>query len=90
MLPEFPADRAQKRKFLLDAVQSVRDTVSAGADESVRIGTLPAASVDAIRRAGLFALKLPRPLGGAEADPVTQIEVIEALSYIDAAAGWTL
>ena len=90
MLPEFPDDRAQKRKFLLDAVESVRRIVSAGTDESERIGALPIASVDAIRGAGLFALKLPRPLGGAEADPVTQIEVIEALSYIDAAAGWCL
>jgi alkylation response protein AidB-like acyl-CoA dehydrogenase len=46
--------------------------------------------VDAIREAGLFTLKLPEVLGGAEADPVTQIEVIEALAYIDAAAGWCL
>ena len=87
---KLPADRAKKRKVLLDAVASVRDAVDASADESERLGTLATAAVDAIRGAGLFTLKLPMPLGGAEADPVTQMEVIEELAYIDAAAGWCL
>ena len=89
-LPAFPRDRIEKRRFLLDAVESVRDTVAASADESERRGTLAPAAVEAVRDAGLFTLKLPQTLGGAEADPVTQIEVIEALSYIDASAGWCL
>ena len=54
------------------------------------MGRFAPAAVQAIRDAGLFTLKLPQSLGGAEADPVTQIEVIEALSYIDASAGWCL
>ena len=89
-VPVFPKERSEKRRFLLDAVESVRDTVAASADESERLGTLAPAAVQAIRDAGLFTLKLPQSLGGAEADPVTQIEVIEALSYIDASAGWCL
>ncbi len=89
-LPAFPEERYQKRRFLLDAVESVSDAAAASADESERLGTLAPAAVEAIREAGLFALKLPLELGGAEADPVTQIEVIEALSYIDASAGWCL
>ena len=87
---KFPVNRAKKRKALLDAVASVRDIVAARADESERLGTLAPAAVAAIRDAGLFTLKLPMPLGGAEADPVTQMEVIEELAYIDAAAGWCL
>ena len=87
---KFPTDRNEKRTVLLDAVDSVRDTVSNCVEESERLGTLAPASVEAIRNAGLFTLKLPMPLGGAEADPVTQIEIIEELSYIDAAAGWCL
>src|SRR5262249_18504202 len=47
-------------------------------------------TVDAVDDAGLLRLKLPEIFGGAEADPVTQIEVIEALSYVDASAGWCL
>ena len=89
-LPSFPKDRAEKRDALLALVGEVRETVSASADESERIGTLAPAAVEAMRDAGLFTLKLPEVLGGAEADPVTQIEVIEALSYIDASAGWCL
>ena len=89
-LPTFPKDRSEKREVLLSSVEGVRETVSASADESERIGTLAPAAVEAIRDAGLFTLKLPEILGGAEADPVTQIEVIEALSYIDASSGWCL
>ena len=87
---KFPTDRKEKRAVLLDAVDSVRNTVSNCVEESERLGTLAPASVEAIREAGLFTLKLPMPLGGAEADPVTQIEIIEELAYIDAAAGWCL
>ena len=86
----FPRDRDEKRRVLLDAVASVRDTVAACSDESERLGTLAPAAVEAIREAGLFTLKLPQALDGAEADPVTQMEAIEELAYIDAAAGWCL
>ena len=89
-LPTFPKERGEKRRFLLNAVESVCDVVAASADESERLGTLAPDAVAAIRDAGLFTLKLPQSLGGAEADPVTQIEVIEALAYIDASAGWCL
>ena len=89
-LPKFPKDRGEKRNALLALVRDVRETVAASADESERIGTLAPAAVEVMRDAGLFTLKLPGVLGGAEADPVTQIEVIEALSYIDASAGWCL
>jgi alkylation response protein AidB-like acyl-CoA dehydrogenase len=86
----FPMDRAAKQKALLDAVERVRAVVTAGADEGERIATLPRATVAALDDSGLLTLKLPAVLGGAEADPATQIDVIEALSAIDASAGWCL
>ena len=74
----------------MDAVASVRPTPEAGAREAEKTATLPRASVDALYESGLFLLKLPQALGGAEADPVTQLEVLEAVSRIDPASGWCL
>jgi alkylation response protein AidB-like acyl-CoA dehydrogenase len=71
----FPTDREEKRQVLLAAVERVRDT-------------LPPATVQALDDAGLLVLKLPAVLGGAEADLVTQLEVLEAVTYIDTSAGW--
>ncbi len=88
MRQQFPTDRAEKRRALLQAVDSVREILAAQADEAEVLRTLPPASVAALRESGLFALRLPTVLGGAEADLVTQAEVIEAVSYIDPSAGW--
>jgi alkylation response protein AidB-like acyl-CoA dehydrogenase len=89
-IQSFPSDRQAKRRVLLDAVESVRETVEAGIEASERAGTLSPAIVEAMQEAGLYRLKLPAELGGAEADPVTQIEVIEAMSRIYPSAGWVL
>jgi alkylation response protein AidB-like acyl-CoA dehydrogenase len=89
MQQKFPAEREEKRQALLEAVDSVREILAANADEAETLRTLPQASVAALRDSGLFRLKLPTELGGAEADPVTQIDVIEAVSYIDPATGWS-
>ncbi|HEY7467091.1 MAG TPA: acyl-CoA dehydrogenase family protein, partial [Dehalococcoidia bacterium] len=66
----YPTDRESLRRVLLDAVETVREAAEAGADEAERIGRLPDAVVKALDDSGLFALKLPAELGGAEADPV--------------------
>jgi alkylation response protein AidB-like acyl-CoA dehydrogenase len=84
------SERAAKRQGLLDAVERIRPALAASADESERAATLAPRAVAALESAGLLALKLPAALGGAEADPVTQLDVIEAVSAIDAAAGWCL
>ena len=86
--PPFPSGREEKRRALLAAVEQVRDVVARNADEAEDRGTLPPDTVAALADAGLFKLKLPAVLGGAEADPVTHTEVIEALSTIDSSAGW--
>jgi alkylation response protein AidB-like acyl-CoA dehydrogenase len=88
-VPAFPEGRAEKRAALMQAVEQVRDVVMERADEAEELGTLPLPTVEALEAAGLFRLKLPRELGGAEADPVTHLEVVEAVSYIDPSAGWT-
>ena len=86
----FPAGRAEKRRVLMDAVDSVRSTLEAGAAEGEETATLPRASVDALYESGLLRLKLPHVLGGAEADLVTQLDILEAVSEIEPSAGWCL
>jgi alkylation response protein AidB-like acyl-CoA dehydrogenase len=85
-----PRERAARRAHLLAAVESISTVVAAGAEEGERLGTLPPATVAAMLGSGLLALKVPEVLGGAEADPVTQLEVLEALTRAEPAAGWCL
>ena len=89
-LNPFPAEKEAKRRALMDAVESVRDTLEAGAEEGEETGTLPQASVDALYDSGLLCLKMPYALGGAEADLVTQLDVLEAVCEIEPSAGWCL
>jgi alkylation response protein AidB-like acyl-CoA dehydrogenase len=84
----FPAGREGKRQVLLAAVERVRETILAGAVAAEENATLPAATVAALYESGLFSIKLPAELGGAEADPVTQMEVFEAIARLDPSAGW--
>ncbi len=88
MTQVFPTGREEKRKALLDAVEDVREALTAGAEEAEAKATLTEGMVEALYQSGLLSLKLPMELGGAEADPVTQLEVIEAVTRIDASAGW--
>jgi indole-3-acetate monooxygenase len=86
----FPQEREPKRQALLHAVGQVGEILAADVEEAEKLRTLPPSSVAALRDSGLLALKTPAELGGAEADPVTQIEIIEAVSYVSPSAGWYL
>ncbi|HHZ61277.1 MAG TPA: hypothetical protein EYN53_01340, partial [Dehalococcoidia bacterium] len=86
----FPSGRQDKRRVLLDAVESAREVITTGAEQAEREGTLPPATVDALYDSRLMALKLPVELGGAEVDPVTLMDVIEAMALYDATAAWVL
>ncbi|WP_419841170.1 hypothetical protein [Candidatus Poriferisodalis sp.] len=86
----FPADRAANSACLLAAVDAVADALAAGRLESERLRRLSPTSVEALRFSGLLRMKSPRAVGGAEAHPVTQMDVIEALTMIDPAAAWCM
>lgn len=86
----FPADRAANRAYLLSAVSGVADALAAGREESEQTRRLSPTSVEALRESGLFMLKTPREVGGAEAHPVVQMDVIEAVAMIDSAAAWCM
>jgi len=86
----FPVDREEKRTFLLQAVEQVRDAIKDSVTEAETSRTLPNSLFEAIYESGLFWMKLPELLGGAEADPLIQMEVIESLARVDASAAWNV
>jgi indole-3-acetate monooxygenase len=73
---------------LIKRANDIAEVLMAQAAADEANGTLTPETVDALYGAGMFGLKLPVVLGGDEADPVTQMLVIEALSKANASAGW--
>jgi alkylation response protein AidB-like acyl-CoA dehydrogenase len=49
---------------------------------------LPPPAVDALMRAGVFKLLVPKVYGGSQAHPSTMVAVIEAIARADGSAGW--
>ena len=88
MIDAFPSDRKLKRKALLDAVDKIAPVLRASGAKSEELGTLAPDAVAALRTAGIFKLKLCTDMGGAEADPVTEMMVLEQLAYNDLTSGW--
>jgi alkylation response protein AidB-like acyl-CoA dehydrogenase len=83
----FPTEREAKRRVLLDAVERARPAVEAGIAAAESGSTLSMGAVEAMQDAGLFRLKMPAELGGADADPCTQMDVIEALTMVHPSIG---
>ena len=84
----FPQDSAAKRKMLLDGAAAIAETLKASGAKSEELGTLAPEAVAALRDSGMFRLKLCTEMGGAEADPVTEMMVLEDLAYSDMTSGW--
>src|SRR4051812_23260818 len=86
VLPDarLPRDREE----LLAAVQVVAPVVTSAAAEADRAGRYPAHVIDALTAQRLFRLWIPRSLGGDELPLPASLEVFEAASRLDGAAGW--
>lgn len=82
--------RCPARASLLAAVDRLGGLAGEHALESEQRRTLAPAVVEALRASGLCAMAAPRELGGAECDPLTQLEVFEAMARADTSAGWCL
>ncbi|MBW2424264.1 MAG: hypothetical protein JRG86_08450 [Deltaproteobacteria bacterium] len=73
---------------LVAASRAILPILSEDADAGEQASSITPRVVQALQQAGAFRMTMPHWLGGMEADPVTQYEVIEALSIGDGAAGW--
>ena len=66
---------------LLPRVRELRGEIEAARQ-------LPAEVAEALRASGVFALTVPKALGGAEAPPAELLRTIEALAAADGSTGW--
>jgi len=73
-----PVARASALFPLLDEHAATGDARGQLADEVV----------EALHRERLWGMWVPRELGGLELDPLSSLEVIEALTYADPSVGW--
>ena len=73
---------------IVQATRALMPRIRECADQIEREGRLPAELVRALAEAGVFRMLAPRAIGGAEVDPLTQLEVVETLSQADGSVGW--
>lgn len=73
---------------LLDATRAILPLVRAGGDQGERERRLPRHVAEAMAEIGICRMLAPRAVGGLEVDPISYLDVIEALSHAEASAGW--
>jgi alkylation response protein AidB-like acyl-CoA dehydrogenase len=78
----------EKQIPLLERVRALAPLVEREAEGAERHGTLAEGVVDALAKAGVFRMLLPREAGGDAMPPFEAIPVIEELARQDASVGW--
>ena len=73
---------------IADGIAALAPEVRARRQEIEAARRLPADLAEALRATGLFALAVPRALGGGEAGPAELMDAIEALAAADGSTGW--
>src|SRR5262245_38011374 len=73
---------------LVERARSLAPAIRAAAPAIEAERRLPDEIVKSLQQAGVFGMTMPGALGGLEADPLTQLEVIEELSAADGSVGW--
>jgi alkylation response protein AidB-like acyl-CoA dehydrogenase len=73
---------------LVQRLEGLLPAISARREEIERDRCMPRDLVNALRDTGVFALEVPRALGGLEATPIEILRAIEVASRADASAGW--
>ena len=82
-----------ERPFLdspLERVAGLVQQIAKAGDEAQQARRLPTWAADLLIDAGFYRFTLPRELGGEDASAWETIEVIEAISAIDASVGWNV
>ena len=77
------ADPIARARALAPVLTAAAPRIEAGYE-------LPPDVLDAMHRAGMFRLLVPRSLGGAELDPATYVQCVEAIASGDASVAWCM
>ena len=85
-----PRDRCALLQTLLSGVERIAPIIERNKTASEHARTLAPEVVEAMRDVGLLMMKSPYEVGGAEIHPVDQMEVVEAVTYLDSAAAWSM
>ena len=81
---------AMLRDEVLAEIETIAPVVREYTSQSEQLGRLAEPIIKAVRQTSLLRFICAHELGGCEADPLTVMEVTEALSRIDGSVGWTL
>ena len=74
----------------LERIAKLADVIRDGGDKAQQLRRLPQETVDALIDAGIFRFAIPKELGGDDATITETIEILEAISKVDASVGWNV
>lgn len=74
----------------LARIERIRDVIVKGGDEAQDLRHLPKDCVEVLIDEGFFRFALPEELGGENASTLETIEILEAITAIDASVGWNV
>ena len=78
------------RSDLVAAARDLQPLLRRHAAAGEVTGDIAGPVADALHDEGLFGMWVPRPLGGAELDPLSSVDVVQALAEADPSAAWVL
>jgi indole-3-acetate monooxygenase len=84
------ADGADRPTDLVAAARELQPLVRENSAAGEAAGQLTDPVVDALHDKGLFGMWVPASLGGVELDPVSSLEVVQALTEADPSTGWVV
>lgn len=85
-----PRERSALVQALLRGVEGIAPIIARNKAASEHARSLAPEVVEAMRDTGLLMMKSPYEVGGAEIHPVDQMAVVEAVTYLDSAAAWSM
>jgi alkylation response protein AidB-like acyl-CoA dehydrogenase len=88
MAGDFEAAPSPGAADTLAAAIALRPVIRAASSQIEQERRLPPGLVRQLKEAGVFRMTIPRSWGGAELDPLSQLRVLEELSYADGSVGW--